>query len=158
MVLRARLGCRKTFADLTPATGARTTRFCRTLQRRSSSRRAPLTIISPCDAPCASTLKRPPHPALHVRDDRDTPLFGRGGTRELRHISEKQKSEIFFARGLDSRISIESPREIQFCAHAIFQASRPWQAGLQRKTQPIRPSRLGKNGRHFPGFRVRFVA
>jgi hypothetical protein len=27
---------RKTSADLTPATGARTTRFCRTLQRRSS--------------------------------------------------------------------------------------------------------------------------
>jgi hypothetical protein len=27
---------------------------------------------------CAA--QRPSHPALHVRDDRDTPLFGRGGT------------------------------------------------------------------------------
>jgi hypothetical protein len=31
---------KKTSASLTPATGARTTRFCRTLQRRSSARRS----------------------------------------------------------------------------------------------------------------------
>ena len=65
-----------TSADLTPATGARTTRFCRTLQRRSS-----------CAPPIAHRLKA--HPATtsarnaaastashpNVRDDRDTPLM-----------------------------------------------------------------------------------
>jgi hypothetical protein len=40
---------RKTSADLTPATGARTTRFCRTLQRRSSGARWSLTEDPPCD-------------------------------------------------------------------------------------------------------------
>ena len=35
-VLRDPVGLAKTSANLTPATGARTTRFCRTLQRRSS--------------------------------------------------------------------------------------------------------------------------
>ncbi len=41
-LVRARLG-RGTSADLAPATGARTTRFCRTLQRRSSGARRSLT-------------------------------------------------------------------------------------------------------------------
>jgi hypothetical protein len=54
-------------------------------------------ISSPCDHLKAHTTpSRPPHPALHVRDDRDTPLFGRGGTaREVPQISEKQKLFIF---------------------------------------------------------------
>jgi hypothetical protein len=44
------VGPAKTSADLTPATGARTTRFCRTPQHRSSARRHSLTSRSPpCD-------------------------------------------------------------------------------------------------------------
>jgi hypothetical protein len=35
------------------------------------------------------------------------------------HVSEKQ-NEIIFRWGLDSRISVESPSEFRFLAHAIF--------------------------------------
>ena len=49
-VLSRPVGPKKTSADLTPATGARTTRFCRTPQHRSSARRQSLTSRSPpCD-------------------------------------------------------------------------------------------------------------
>jgi hypothetical protein len=54
---------RKTSADLTPATGARTTRFCRTQLRRSSVAPSSLTGRSlPCDSKARPTLPRPPHP------------------------------------------------------------------------------------------------
>src|SRR5579872_2945003 len=45
--------------------------------------------------------KRPPHPALHVRDDCDTPLIARrdGAINEL--CLAREGSEIFFAEGLD---------------------------------------------------------
>ncbi len=43
------VGLEKTSANLTPATGARTTRFCRTLQRRSSARRLIAHGKPPCD-------------------------------------------------------------------------------------------------------------
>jgi hypothetical protein len=63
----------ETSADLTPATGARTTRFCRTLQRRSSGARWIAHGKPPCDhtrAPdaAASTASHP-----NVRDDGQTP-------------------------------------------------------------------------------------
>ena len=50
------------FANLTPATGARTTRLCRPLQRRSSARRRSLTGNPPCHDITRPTLPRPPHP------------------------------------------------------------------------------------------------
>ena len=71
--VRTRLG-RQVFADLTPATGARTTRFCRPHQRRSScaldhrSRPKP-----PCDINRARRCRVHRIPP-RVRDDRDTPL------------------------------------------------------------------------------------
>jgi hypothetical protein len=65
---------RKTSANLTPATGARTTRFCRTPQHRSSSAssiahepKPTLRIQSAPDA-AASTASHP-----NVSDDPDTP-------------------------------------------------------------------------------------
>ena len=68
---------RTTSASLTPATGARTTRFCRTLQRRSSARRKSLTDNRPAIAlradAAASTATRP-----NVRDDGQRPSFGTG--------------------------------------------------------------------------------
>jgi len=71
------VGIAKTSADLTPATGARTTRFCRTLQHRSSAappiahRQKPaLRSVS-----AQRALPRPPHSLPNVRDDRDTPLL-----------------------------------------------------------------------------------
>jgi hypothetical protein len=65
---------RNTSADLAPATGARTTRFCRPPQRRSSARSV---VAHGRSAPrlrlragaAASTASHP-----NVRDDRDTPL------------------------------------------------------------------------------------
>ena len=68
-----------TSANLTPATGARTTRFCRTLQRRSSARRKSLTDNRPAIAlradAAASTATRP-----NVRDDGQRPsCAGRDG-------------------------------------------------------------------------------
>jgi len=49
--------------SLAPATGVGTTRFCRTQQRRSSSRCDPLTDQgSALLSLCAPTLPRPPHP------------------------------------------------------------------------------------------------
>jgi hypothetical protein len=67
---------RNTSTDLTPATGARTTRFCRTLQHRSSC--APRIAHRPDGLPC--DRKRAQRCRVHripsrVRDDRDTPLL-----------------------------------------------------------------------------------
>src|SRR5229473_2889186 len=50
-------------ADLAPATGVRTTRFCRTLKRRSSCAPAIAHEVQPALRPLfAPTLSRPPHP------------------------------------------------------------------------------------------------
>ena len=49
-----------------------------------------------------SRHSRPPHPALHVRDDRDTPLLDRGGTAGISNaVSTKRRSEIFLVEGVD---------------------------------------------------------
>ena len=53
---------RKTSADLTPATGARTTRFCRTLWRRSSCALVIAHERLALQYRFAPTLPRPPHP------------------------------------------------------------------------------------------------
>src|SRR6266702_1304879 len=87
--------------DLASATDARTTRLRRTHQCRSSRSRRSLTKLEspPCNHLACTTSSRPPHPALHVRDDRDTPLFGRGGmARKKPQIAEKQKRFIFRER------------------------------------------------------------
>jgi hypothetical protein len=69
----------QTSADLTPATGARTTRFCRTRLRQSSARcdrsralaRPAITIARP-------TLPRPPQPAPTFVTMANAPLPGTG--------------------------------------------------------------------------------
>jgi hypothetical protein len=77
------VGPAKTSADLTPATGAGTTRFCRPQLRQSSARRSiahgrshPAIPFAP-DAAAATAS----HP--NVRDDRDTPLVERMRRREF---------------------------------------------------------------------------
>jgi hypothetical protein len=72
-VLSRPVGPAKTSANLTPATGARTTRFCRTLQRRSSARRSIAHGESPCDHTCApdAAASTASHP--NVRDDGQRP-------------------------------------------------------------------------------------
>ena len=66
-------------ADLTPATGARTTRFCCTLQRRSSACCHRSRENPPCDSTSCPTLPRPPHPRPNVHDDGQRPLAGQDG-------------------------------------------------------------------------------
>src|SRR5260370_15637009 len=74
-VLPNPVGLTKSSADLTPATGARTTRFCRPLQHRSSARfdRSRRTALRSACAPdaAASTASHP-----NLFDDPDTPLVG----------------------------------------------------------------------------------
>jgi len=89
------VGLRSTSTNLTPATGARTTRFCRTPLRRSSTRqmtahRLPCPTIASRDDAATSTASHP-----NVRDDRDTPPRGGwdGGNREV--IWVERKSEYF---------------------------------------------------------------
>ena len=52
--------------SLTPATGARTTRFCRTQQRHSSCADQSLTALAALQSLTRATPSRPPLPALHV--------------------------------------------------------------------------------------------
>jgi hypothetical protein len=52
--------------SLAPATGARTTRFCRTQRRRSSGADRPLTAFAALRSLSRATPSRPPQPALHV--------------------------------------------------------------------------------------------
>src|SRR5260370_41783591 len=87
-VFSRRVGPAKTSADLTPATGARTTRFCRTqppgFAKRLRRTLAPSSCASdiahginpPCAIGLTPTLPRPPHPIPNVRDDHETPLGG----------------------------------------------------------------------------------
>ncbi len=74
-VLPDPVGPIKTSADLTPATGARTTRFCRTHQHRSSCAlviaHERLALRSPFRADAAASTASSPA----FRDDRDTPLL-----------------------------------------------------------------------------------
>jgi hypothetical protein len=53
-----------------------------------------------------------------------------------KHGVLKNRNEIFLARGLDSRISVESAHEIRFFAHADLLAERPAQVTQQ---SPILP-------------------
>jgi hypothetical protein len=71
----------KISTDLAPATGARTTRFYRTHQHRSSARRLiahELQRSRPAITIGAPTLTRPSHHRPYVRDDARSPLSWAG--------------------------------------------------------------------------------
>src|SRR6266481_417348 len=83
-------------ANLTPATGARTTRFCRPLKRRSSctphtahevhlALRLPLRALRPC------VHRSPPR----ARDDARSPLWWDGMARDMHLIWVGRKQEYF---------------------------------------------------------------
>jgi hypothetical protein len=117
-ILREPGRARKTSADLTPATGARTTRLHRPLQHRSSARRyrsraeARPAIRHAPDA-AASTASRP-----NVRDDGQRPF--QDGTAEISGGDLPDgTSEIFLRGGPDDPNQLESPHEIPVLAHAI---------------------------------------
>ena len=75
-LVQARSG-RRVSTDLTSATDARSTRFCRTLQHRSSACRRSLTGLSPTRPAiaCHAQRCRVHRIPSRVRDDRDTPLL-----------------------------------------------------------------------------------
>jgi hypothetical protein len=80
------------------------------LRARTTHGRSP-----PCHPLARPTLPRPPHPAPYVRDDRDTPLFGRGGMARRNHRFRKNRSDIFFARGLDKNSRTLPVGQITWC-------------------------------------------
>jgi hypothetical protein len=88
---------RNTSADLTPATGARTTRFCRTFQHRSSV--APSvrsqTGVRPATTTTRPTLPRPPHPAPTFVTMANAPLPGRDGGSYAADLGGDGKRNIF---------------------------------------------------------------
>jgi hypothetical protein len=88
-------------ADLTPATGARTTRFCRTLWRRRPALTISLTGQArpaiPLHADAAASTAS--HRAF--RDDRDPPLFSGETGGEVPLICPMRASRIFSYEGID---------------------------------------------------------
>ena len=118
------VGFRSTSASLTPATGARTTRFCRTQQRRSSCADQSLTAPRQArDRPAmprarnaiASTATRTPR-IVTTR----TPLFDEAGWREDGADLGEMRSGIFLPRNLDDPNRVEMAGEIRFCAQRVW--------------------------------------
>ena len=113
-------------ADLAPATGVRTTRFCRTLKRRSSCAPARRSRVQPAlrhpwraDA-LASTTSRP---AFVTTRDRPScrERTGRAGSADL----PDGESEIFFEIGLDRSLVIcPSGQLSRLLAHTSLRAKR----------------------------------
>jgi len=85
---------------LTVATTARTTRFCRTLQRRSSARGCGLTgTTRPALSLSRTTLPRPPHPNPRSLRRTIAPLLGPGWA-DSAAIPNFGKVEYFRGEGL----------------------------------------------------------
>jgi hypothetical protein len=113
----ARLGL-KTFADLTPATGARTTRFCRTQLRRSSyapdhSREARPAILLRAQR---CRVHRIPHPTSVTI--REAPLM-RDGMARTNHRFRKNRSQLFFV-GTGDPISLMRLTKFVFARRRFF--------------------------------------
>jgi hypothetical protein len=114
-------------ADLTPATGARTTWFCRTLQCRSSA--AP-PVRSRAKARPAIRLKRSGRCRVHripthVRDDRDTPLLAGRNGRGCRADLGAGRRSIFLKRGLDGANHFDRAQEFRLIAHRPARLGSP---------------------------------
>ena len=78
---------------------------------RLARRSRPLTSCLALRSHAHTTPSRPPHPALHVRDDRDTPLVDEAGWQEICHRILKNRSVIFFEGGLDGPDQLDPARE-----------------------------------------------
>src|SRR6266700_6621549 len=109
--------------SLTPATGARTTRFDRPQHCRSS--RAPLSITHEFDLALRShahtTSSRPPHPASTFVTIAIRPSVVEAGWRETCHRFLKNRS-YFLPKHLDNGISLELFIKFRFYAHAVLSA------------------------------------
>ena len=108
----------QTSADLTPATGARTTRFCRTLQHRSSAAppiaHRPKPALRSLTRPAhAGALPRPPHsdPTSVTIAIRPSWRAGTGGVVGL--IWGSARRDLFSRRGLDGANQVDRVGEIR---------------------------------------------
>jgi hypothetical protein len=121
VILPGPVGPAKISTDLTPATGARTTRFCRTQppafaetgfvgfwRRSSCARDIAHGTNPPCDFDLAPTLPRPPHPAPTFVTMANAPLSGRDSDGYSGDFGFG-KTEIFLRKGLDTPLPT-SPR------------------------------------------------
>src|SRR4029077_13361275 len=124
---------------LTPATGARTTRFCRTqhpppnasvgnvlptdvwrrLEHRSSARLDGSRETRPALMSTRPTLPRPPHPALRSGRSRNAPRSG-GTAGFLELICPTRKGKYFESQDWTTQITLEyltkiAAREIACC-------------------------------------------
>src|SRR6266700_3007197 len=104
--------------SLTPATGARTTRFDRP---RNAARLARLSrSLTSCPAlrsHAHTTSSRPPHPASTFVTIAIRPSVVEAGWRE-QTIDFGKTEEIFSPERPDSQNSVELLGKIRFCAHA----------------------------------------
>jgi hypothetical protein len=108
-------------ADLAPATGVRTTRFCRTLQRRSSC--APANRSRGSTRPATSMARRRSrvhHIPSRVRDDARPPLLSERDSVDSRDVSISRRNELFFRRGLDDPNQLEFVCEISIYVKSNF--------------------------------------
>ena len=114
---------RRSSAGLTPATGARTTRLCRTLQRQSSARCVrSRTKARPANTTTRPTLPRPPQPAPTFVTMANAPLPGRDGGSCRGDLGQLRRS-IFLQSRLDRANHVEVVTENRFCAHRLFARS-----------------------------------
>ena len=127
------VGLAKTSADLTPATGARTTRLCGTQMRRSSRALPSLTrFISPCDYnraldAAASIASRP-----NVRDDGQRPSLGTEWLKLVEVICPTGQAKYFLREGWTQTLqNCSSGKSVLFCADP---ASRGAQLNWRRLT------------------------
>ena len=102
------VGLRNTSADLTPATGAGTTRFCRTLQRRSSAAppiaHGPRPALRSCQRSGRCRVHRIPSPTSVTIAIRPSWRAGTGGVVVL--IWGKREEEYFLWEGWTGQITL----------------------------------------------------
>jgi hypothetical protein len=106
--------------QLDPATGVRTTRFCRTLQRRTSCATGNAHEFT---SPCIHLPRRRccvHHIPPRVRDDRDTPLLPRRDSAEIATDLGSMESDISLQGWLDDPNQFESIQQIRFYAQRLF--------------------------------------
>jgi hypothetical protein len=102
-------------ADLAPATGVRTTRFCRTQQRRSSG--APAHRSRGSTRPATSMARRRSrvhHIPPRVRDDARPPLLPERGGVGVTDVLIGPRNELFFEEDWTTQINLNSLGKLSF--------------------------------------------
>jgi hypothetical protein len=145
-------------AGLTPATGARTTRLCRTLQRQSSARCVrSQTEARPANTTTRPTLPRPPQPAPTFVTMANAPLPGRDGGSCKGDLGLARRS-IFFQSRLDRANHVEAVAENRFCAHRLFARSCKIKERHGRSALARRPPMGRANARAMTGGSIRWTS